>query len=130
MNVIVPYLRFNATDQKFSSESQGEYSEQIRNRVNEARKIQSERFKDIKNVFCNAHMGSREIRKFCNIDDEGNQLLKKAITRFGLSARAYDRILKVARTISDLEGSSPIQSRFISEAIQYRSLDRDFTAMV
>ncbi|MFO7891178.1 MAG: YifB family Mg chelatase-like AAA ATPase [bacterium] len=126
IHIEVPAVKYK----DLSSESKGEYSEQIRNRVNKARNIQSARFKEIKNVFCNAHMGSKEIRKFCKIDDEGNKLLKKAITRFGLSARAYDRILKVARTIADLENSSQIQARFISEAIQYRSLDRDFTAMV
>ena len=126
IHIEVPAVKYK----ELSSESKGEYSQQIRSRVNKARNIQSDRFKDLKNVFCNAHMGSKEIRKFCKIDEEGNRLLKKAITRFGLSARAYDRILKVARTIADLEGSSPIQSRFISEAIQYRSLDRDFTTMV
>jgi len=126
IHIEVPAVKYK----ELSSESKGEYSEQIRSRVNQARKIQSERFKAVKNIYCNAHMGSKEIRKFCNIDDAGHNLMKKAITRFGLSARAYDRILKVARTIADLEGSSDIQARFISEAIQYRSLDRDFTTMM
>jgi magnesium chelatase family protein len=70
-------------------------------------------------------MESKEIRSFCRVDDQGQELLKMAITRLGLSARAYDRILKVARTIADLEGTETILPEFISEAIQYRSLDRN-----
>jgi magnesium chelatase family protein len=70
-------------------------------------------------------MQSKEIRKYCKVDDKGQELLKMAITKLGLSARAYDRILKVARTIADLAGEETIQPQFISEAIQYRSLDRN-----
>ena len=99
---------------------------QIRERVMQAREAQRQRFKHHKSVFCNAHMGSRNIREFCKIDETGQELMRLAITRLGLSARAYDRILKVSRTIADLEGSRDIQPPHISEAIQYRSLDRDF----
>jgi magnesium chelatase family protein len=74
-------------------------------------------------------MGSKDIRSYCAIDEDGHVLLNKAITQLGLSARAYDRILKVARTIADLEGSEAIRPAYLSEAIQYRSLDRDFAAM-
>ena len=80
--------------------------------------------------FSNTHMGAREIRKFCPINSEGDALLQTAITRLGLSARAYDRILKVSRTIADLDDSDYILPVHLSEAIQYRSLDRDFTGMV
>ena len=105
----------------------GEPSAQIRERVKKARNVQLERFRGKKNIFCNARMESKDIRKYCQIDAQGNDLLKMAITRLGLSARAYDRILKVARTIADLEGSDEIRPEFVSEGIQYRSLDRIIT---
>lgn len=126
IHIEVPAVKYS----ELSGNATGEKSKDIRLRVNKARNIQIERFMKIKNIFCNAHMGSKEIRKFCEIDEQGDKLLQKAITKLGLSARAYDRILKVARTISDLEGSQQIQPHFISEAIQYRSLDRDFSAMM
>jgi magnesium chelatase family protein len=85
-----------------------------------------ERFKNHKNVYCNAHMQSKQIKKYCSINKEGEVFLQNAIENLGLSARAYDRILKVARTISDLEKFEDIQSTHIAEAIQYRSLDRNF----
>ena len=97
----------------------------IRQRVIRARQRQLERFRSYRNIFCNAHMQTREIRKFCQVDGESQQLLRMAITKLGLSARAYDRILKVARTIADLEGEERILPMHVSEAIQYRSLDRD-----
>jgi len=103
----------------------GEPSAVIRARVERGRKVQQERFKKKKRIWCNASMESKDIREFCPIDAEGHDLLKMAITRLGLSARAYDRILKVARTIADLEMSEAIRPEFISEAIQYRSLDRN-----
>ncbi len=103
----------------------GDRSEVIRERVIRARGRQLERFRDLPNIFCNAHMQTREIRKFCQVDAESQQLLRMAITKLGLSARAYDRILKVARTIADLEGEEKILPQHVSEAIQYRSLDRD-----
>ncbi|MDZ7374884.1 MAG: YifB family Mg chelatase-like AAA ATPase [candidate division KSB1 bacterium] len=103
----------------------GEPSEVIRRRVIQARQRQLERFRNYRNIFCNAHMQTREIRKFCQIGPESQQLLRLAMTKLGLSARAYDRILKVARTIADLEGEEQILPVHVSEAIQYRSLDRD-----
>ena len=83
---------------------------------------------DKKHLFCNARMESREIRQYCKINQEGHELLKTAITKLGLSARAYDRILKVARTIADIEGAEEIRQEFVGEAIQYRSLDRTLGA--
>ena len=82
-------------------------------------------FKEFQNIFSNADMGTNEIRMFCSLDSAGTELLKMAMTKLGLSARAYDRILKVSRTIADIEGSEKIEANHISEAIQYRSLDRE-----
>jgi len=104
----------------------GETSADIRKRVKAARERQLERFKNRKKIFTNAAMSSKDIKKHCTIDYHGQELLKTAITRLGLSARAYDRILKVSRTIADIEGSEKILPEFISEAIQYRSLDRNY----
>ncbi len=89
-----------------------------------ARESQRERFKGRKGLFKNADMESKEIREFCQPDKGGEDLLKQAITKLGLSARAYDRILKVARTIADLSDSTEIMPEHIAEAIQYRTLDR------
>ncbi|NME71136.1 YifB family Mg chelatase-like AAA ATPase [Flammeovirga aprica] len=103
-----------------------ESSEAIRERVIAARKIQEERFKEFTNaVHCNAMMPSQLVKKVCVLDALGKNLLKAAMDRLGLSARAYDRILKVGRTIADLAGSENIKAEHIAEAIQYRSLDRD-----
>jgi magnesium chelatase family protein len=102
-----------------------ESSEQIRERVVRAREIQSQRFKAHKNIFCNAMMSSNMVKEVCDINDAGKALLKTAMERLGLSARAYDRILKVSRTIADLANSSEIKTEHLAEAIQYRSLDRD-----
>ncbi len=110
---------------KLSDERRGEPSKRIRQRVIEARKIQTERFKNKNKIHYNAQMNSKEIRKFCKLDDTSLSLLKNAMEKLNLSARAYDRILKVARTIADLENEKEIQSSHIAEAIQYRSLDRD-----
>ncbi len=110
---------------ELSSEPAGEPSETIRERVNTARQLQHHRFRNRKPLYCNAHMGTREIRDCCQIDSKGDELLKMAITRLGLSARAYDRILKVSRTIADLEGETDIKPQHVGEAIQYRSLDRN-----
>ncbi|HKJ81126.1 MAG TPA: hypothetical protein VJ954_03835, partial [Ignavibacteriaceae bacterium] len=90
-----------------------------------ARKVQIERFRDVKHIYNNGDMGSREVRQYCRLDNAGSELLKMAMTKLGLSARAYDRILKVSRTIADLDNSEDILSQHISEAIQYRSLDRE-----
>lgn len=102
-----------------------ESSTAVRERVINARKIQEERFIEWKDIHCNAQMTTKLIRKFCQLDDAGNALLKNAMERLGLSARAYDRILKVSRTIADLDRSESIKPEHVAEAIQYRSLDRD-----
>ena len=102
-----------------------EKSADIRKRVVAAREIQKVRFANHYNIFCNAQMTSRMVRQYCIIDEAGQQILKDAMDRLGLSARAYDRILKVARTIADLDGSADIGLGHLSEAINYRSLDRD-----
>jgi magnesium chelatase family protein len=105
--------------------SSGELSQQIRQRVIKARKVQEMRFKDSPNVHSNAQMSSKMLQKYCDIDDVGRSLLKNAMERLSLSARAYDRILKVSRTIADLEESEKIKTEHLAEAIQYRSLDRE-----
>ncbi len=110
---------------KLSEERRGESSVEIRKRVIKARDIQTNRFSELKNIHYNAQMGVKQIRKYCELDTASKELLKTAMERLNLSARAYDRILKVSRTIADLEGSESIQGDHISEAIQYRSLDRD-----
>ncbi|GET30739.1 YifB family Mg chelatase-like AAA ATPase [Prolixibacter sp. SD074] len=109
---------------KLSELRAGEPSEKIRERVIRARNIQAERFRGTE-IHANAQMSSRMLRKYCNPDEAGNQLLKNAMEKMGLSARAYDRILKVSRTIADLEGSEKIQADHLGEAIQYRSLDKE-----
>jgi magnesium chelatase family protein len=117
----MPAVKFK----ELSQEPSGESSAAVRERVNRARDIQLTRFKDRSDIFCNAHMSSRDLRTYCPIDEQSQNLLKIAITRLGLSARAYDRILKVSRTIADLTGSENIVAEHISEAIQYRALDRN-----
>jgi len=108
-----------------TSSAVGEKSATVRERVIHAREIQLNRFKEMKDIYKNADMTTKELRKFCRLDETCEELLKMAMTRLGLSARAYDRIIKVSRTISDLDNSENIQPRHISEAIQYRSLDRE-----
>ena len=103
----------------------GEPSAVIRQRVIAARKIQEERYKDYKGIHCNAQMNQKLFRQWCDIDEDCQNLMKAAMDRLGLSARAYDRILKVARTIADLAGDDRINVTHLSEAINYRSLDRD-----
>ncbi|PKA84434.1 magnesium chelatase family protein [Ulvibacter sp. MAR_2010_11] len=110
---------------KLSDERKGEASIVIRERVTNARKLQTERFTTYDSIHYNAQMGVKQIRKYCKLDVASLDLLKTAMERLNLSARAYDRILKVARTIADLETSEAITGNHISEAIQYRSLDRD-----
>ena len=111
--------------EKLSEERRGESSVDIRKRVTKAREKQTERFEDVENVHYNAQMSVRQIRKHCALEEASKQLLKTAMEKLNLSARAYDRILKVSRTIADLEGAENIKGAHISEAIQYRSLDRD-----
>ena len=96
----------------------------MRARVLKARAIQNERFKHSKLVHCNAMMNSKMVREYCALDEECDKLLEFTMSKLGLSARAYDRILKVARTIADIEGAERIQKKHLLEAISYRSLDR------
>ncbi|ASO07560.1 YifB family Mg chelatase-like AAA ATPase [Arenibacter algicola] len=111
--------------EKLSEERKGEGSVEIRKRVTAAREIQTQRFAEIENVHYNAQMNTKHIRKYCIMDDASKELLKNAMERLNLSARAYDRILKVARTIADLENAADVSGNHIGEAIQYRSLDRE-----
>lgn len=110
---------------ELSKMQNAEHSHQIRERVMAARSVQNRRYEHSEGVYCNAQMRSKDLRIYCNLDQTGNELLKVAMERLGLSARAYDRILKVARTIADLENAEAINTHHISEAIQYRSLDRE-----
>ncbi len=111
--------------QKLDSEEQTENSETIKKRVDSARKIQQERYKDCK-IYSNSQLTPKLIEKYCKLDVEGKAILKSAFERLGLSARAYGRILKVARTVADLSGSINIEKNHIAEAIQYRSLDKKY----
>jgi magnesium chelatase family protein len=120
LHIEVPAVKFR----DITSEQNGEASAQIRERVVAARKRQQVRFKDKPKITCNARMGSRELKTYCALDESTLELLKFAMSDLNLSARAYDRVLKVARTIADLAGTEKILSDHISEAIQFRSLDR------
>ena len=115
----MPTLRY----QELASKDAGEPSAEIRQRVNAARVIQLERF-DKRPIHANAQMGARDLKRHCAVNSDAEKLLEHAINKLGLSARAYSRVLKVSRTIADLEGSEEIRSSHIAEAIQYRSLDR------
>lgn len=108
--------------EKLSSDRTGESSESIRRRVQAARDIQNKRFAEgeSSDIVCNADIRVGEIRKFCNLQDEGQSLMRSAMSQMNLSARAYHRILKLARTIADLAGSEEIQSSHLAEALQYR----------
>lgn len=121
IHIEVPAVKFK----ELSSKGESEKSSLIRERVISAREIQLKRFENMKHIFNNGDMGSKEVRTFCKLDSAGEELLKMAMTKLGLSARAYDRILKVSRTIADLENSDNILPQHLSEAIQYRSLDRE-----
>ncbi len=121
IHVEVPPLKF----QELSRDAEAESSAAVQERVSRARTIQQKRFARMK-IHCNAQMSSRHLKAFCQVDEGSKRLLETAIDKLGLSARAYTRILKVARTIADLEGAEHIHSPHISEAIQYRSLDRQF----
>jgi magnesium chelatase family protein len=119
IHIEVPAIKFN----EIASDVTGEPSSSIRERVTRARSVQQERFK-ADGIYANAHMKPRHIRKYCKIDADSQRLMESAMNRLGLSARAFNRILKVSRTIADIEGSEKIATEHISEAIQYRSLDR------
>ena len=123
IHIDVPAVKFREMRSPDSAESSAE----IRERVERARRIQQERFAGSK-IYANAQMTPRLIRKHCKLDPAAEQLLESAMNRLGLSARAHDRILKVARTIADLEGAPEIAAKHIAEAVQYRSLDRTYWA--
>jgi magnesium chelatase family protein len=123
IHIEVPAVKYK----ELVSQSSGETSEMIKERVKRARKIQQARYKKDK-IYCNAHMTTHHLKKYCQLGDVPHRLLENAITKLGLSARAYSRILKVSRTIADLEGCEEIRAEHISEAIQYRSLDRELWA--
>jgi magnesium chelatase family protein len=120
LHIEVPPVKFR----EITAERTGEMSAQIRERVVAARKRQQQRFKEKPKITCNARMGTRELKSYCQLDEPIMELLKFAMSDLNLSARAYDRILKVARTIADLAESEKITGDHVSEAIQYRSLDR------
>jgi len=120
IHIEVPSVKYK----DLSDESLGEKSEIIRERVKQAREIQLKRFKDDR-IFSNSQMSYRMVKKYCKLDNPSRDLLKIAITELGFSARCYDKILRVSRTIADLEGKENISSDHVSEAIQYRSLDRN-----
>jgi magnesium chelatase family protein len=124
LHIEVPPVKFR----EISGDRTGETSAEIRRRVVAARQRQHERFADKPKITCNARMGPKELKAFCALDDATKELLKMAMTELNFSARAYDRILKVARTIADLAGAGNISGEHISEAIQYRSLDRQLWA--
>ena len=119
LHVEVPQVKFR----ELTGERTGESSAQIRARVIVARERQLKRYAGTR-ITCNARIGTRELKKHCALDDAANELLKFAMSDLNLSARAYDRILKVARTMADLAGLDNVRSEHVSEAIQYRSLDR------
>ncbi len=120
LHVEAPAVKYQA----MMEQPTGESSATIRSRVNAAREIQLARFAGT-GIFSNARMGNKETRKYCHLDEPSRQLLKTAVERLGLSARAHEKILKVARTIADLDGAEKIEAVHLSEAVQYRSLDRD-----
>ena len=120
LHIEVPQVKFR----EMTSEPNGESSAQIRERVIAARKVQHTRFAARPKISCNARMGPKELKSFCILDESAKGMLQMAMTDMNLSARAYDRILKVARTIADLAGAENINAEHLSEAIQYRTLDR------
>ncbi len=119
LHIEVPSVQYRA----LSDKETGESSLEVRTRVNKARDLQKQRFGS-NGVLCNARMTEKQIRKFCEIDEEAHKLIEMAIEKLGLSARAVNRILKVSRTIADLENNESIKTSHVAEAIQYRSLDR------
>jgi magnesium chelatase family protein len=125
IHIDVPAVNYK----EMRSATEPEASAQIRDRVIRARQKQLQRFASSREkLYCNAQMSSRHIRNFCNLSADCERLLERAMTQQGLSARAHDRILKVARTIADLEDAPDLAPKHIAEAIQYRSLDRTYWA--
>jgi magnesium chelatase family protein len=122
LHVEVPAVKFR----DITAERTGEPSAQIRERVVAARRLQQERFKGRPKITCNARMGTKELKAHCALDETTLELVKMAMTDMNLSARAYDRVLKVPRTIADLAGAERINADHVGEAVQLRSLDRQF----
>ncbi len=121
IHIEVNQVKYNQLEQKGKIET----SQDIRKRVNQARNLQLERYQEY-HIFSNSELNPKLIEEFCQLDSRGKKILEIAFNKLGLSARAYNRILKVARTIADLENSKNIQEKHIAEAIQYRSLDRKY----
>ena len=119
IHIEVPRVEYD----KLTSERRGELSEAVRARVEAARDIQLERFAGT-DLFCNADMGTSEVREFCQLEDTGKQLMRSAMSQLGLSARAFHRVLKISRTIADLNGAENIQPAHLAEALQYRPRSR------
>ena len=116
-----------AAAMRFAGEyPKAEKSEVIRERINKARAFARERYKDEEKLYCNAELSPRQIQKYCKMSEKAAVMLKKAFDRLGLSARGYDRILRVARTIADLAGSEIIEEAHVAEAIRFRTLDRKY----
>ena len=124
IQIEVPSVKYKELRTTVASEE----SAVVRMRVMDARKAQRARFVSEKNTYCNAQMAPKMIRKHCAISADGEKLLENAVSRLGLSARAHDRILKVSRTIADLDDSETVEPKHLSEAIQYRTLDRSYWA--
>jgi magnesium chelatase family protein len=122
IHIEVPAVKYK----ELRAPAPSEDSAAVRQRVIDARNRQTERYRADKKTYSNAQMLPKMIRKYCAITSDGEKLLENAITRLGLSARAHDRILKVARTIADLDAAENIEPRHLSEAIQYRTLDRSY----
>ena len=119
LHLEVAALNYN----EMSSSVRGESSKRIKKRVDNTRAVQKERFAIYHQIYCNAQMNSKLVEKYCKLDRSSSSLLEKSVTRLGLSARAYHRILKIARTIADMVESNAITSAHVAEAVQYRRLD-------
>jgi magnesium chelatase family protein len=121
LHIQVPAVKYK----KLAQDEKSEGSATIRERIQAATRIQCKRLESF-GIYCNAQMTLRTMRRFCKLDSESEKQMENAITRLGLSARAYDRILRVSRTMADLEGGEKILARHVAEAIQYRTLDRTY----
>jgi magnesium chelatase family protein len=121
MHLEVPSVPYK----EMSGGSSGDSSAEIKARVEQARAVQKKRFANRRNFHCNGQMTPKDMKKFCCLDKDSEKLLENAVERLGLSARSYHRIMKIGRTIADLDGTEPLQAKHIAEAIQYRRLDRN-----